>query len=179
MKHLFSAALLSLTLLSPSTAHAGALDLLSNALDAADKTLSVVAGQRASDQFCYTKPMGFSGLVPSGGDDCFVTINKDRVHMLTYVGDAEYALLFKLTKKTPDSFTATCVAEVTGNKWNKKHPKGSISGKLSKGKLVLSFSNASVTPYGTQEAPMTLSKVKDGVESFVQKRKNIFEKKLK
>ena len=179
MKHLFSAALLSLTLLSPSAAHAGALDLLSNALDAADKTLSVVAGQRASDQFCYTKPMGFSGLVPSGGDDCFVTINKDRVHMLTYVGDAEYALLFKLTKKTPDSFTATCVAEVTGNKWNKKHPKGSISGKLSKGKLVLSFSNANVTPYGTQEAPMTLSKVKDGVESFVKQRKNIFEKKLK
>lgn len=179
MKHLLSAAVLSLALLSPAAGHAGALDFLSNALDAADKTLTAVTGQQASDQLCYTKPMGFSGVVPSGGDDCFVTINKDRVHMLTYVGDGEYALLFKLTKKAPDSFTATCVADVTGNKWNKKHPKGSISGKLSKGKLVLSFSNASITPYGTQEAPMTLSRVKDGVDSFVQKRKNIFERKMK
>lgn len=178
MKRLFSAAVLSLALLSPAAGHAGALDMLSGALNAADKALTAVTGQQSA-QFSYTEAMGFSGVIPSGGDDCFVTINKDRVHMLTYVGDGEYALLFKLTKKEPDSFTATCVADVTGNKWNKKHPKGSISGKLSKGKLVLSFSNASVTPYGTQEAPMTLSRVKEGVESFVQKRKNIFERKMK
>jgi hypothetical protein len=178
MKRLFSAAVLSLALLSPAAGHAGALDMLSGALNAADKALSSVTGQQ-TDQLSYTEPMGFSGIIPSGGDECFVTINKDRVHMLTYVGDGEYALLFKLTKKNPDSFTATCVADVSYNKWNKKHPKGSISGKLSKGKLILSFGNANVTPYGDQQAPMTLTRAKDGVGSFVQKRKNIFEKKLK
>lgn len=182
MKRLFSTAVLSLTLLSPTAGHAGALDILSNPLDLADKNLTAVTGQQADSsltQLNYSEPMGFSGIIPSGGDECFVTINKDRVHVLTYVGDGEYALLFKLTKKNPDSFTATCMADVSYNMWHKKHPKGGISGKLSKGKLILSFSNANVTPYGNQQAPITLTRAKDGVQEFVQQRKQFFESDAK
>ena len=76
------------------------------------------------------------------------------------------------------SFTAECVADVSFDKWNSKHPSGTISGKMSGDDLVITFSNDNMDVTGYNLKSLTLKKVKDDVTGFVQSKKNIFDKKI-
>ena len=148
---------------------------LDNLLSSTKKTFSTLTSS-SSSEINYDKPQGFTTSI--NGDDCFITIYKDRVHSLFYIGDAEPALLFKITNKTPTSFSAICVADVSFDKWNNKHPKGTISGEMLGDNLIITFSNPDVDITGNNLKSITLKKVNSDINGFIEEKKNIFNRKI-
>lgn len=172
-------ALCFLGLLVATPAFAGTLEALDGMLDSAEKILGAADRTRpsASSGISYAEPQGFTATV--NGDDYYLTIYKDRVHTVYYVGDGEGALLFKITQRTPTSFSATCVADVSYDKWNKKHPKGTMTGTLSGDALTVVFSSPDVNVSGSGKKRMTVKRVNEDVSEFIQSRKYLFSRPLK
>ena len=162
-------------LLSASACVGNTQNPLDSFVNSTKNTFIAMTGS-ASSGINYAEPQGFTASV--NGDDYFLTIYNGRVHTLFYIGDAEPALLFKITKSDAGSFTAECVADVSFDKWNSKHPSGTISGKMSGDDLVITFSNDNMDVTGYNLKSLTLKKVRDDVTGFVQSKKNIFDKKI-
>ena len=172
-------ALCFLGLLVATPACAGTLEALDGMLDSAEKILGAADRTRpsASSGISYAEPQGFTATV--NGDDYYLTIYKDRVHTVYYVGDGEGALLFKITQRTLTSFSATCVADVSDGAWNNSHPKGTMTGTLSGDVLTVVFSSPDVNVSGSGKTRMTVKRVNEDVSEFIQSKKSIFTRTLK
>lgn len=149
---------------------------LNNLLNSTKETLNTFVGS-ASSEIRYDEPQGFTTSI--NGDDYYLTIYKDRIHSSFYIGDAEPALLFKITQKTSTSFSATCIADVSFDKWSDKHPNGTISGEMSGDNLRITFSNPTVDVTGYNLTLITLKKVNSDISDFIQAKKSIFDRKIK
>lgn len=168
-----------LGLLATTPAFAGTLEALDGMLDSAEKILGAADGTQssASSGISCAEPQGFTTTV--NGDDYYLTIYKDRIHTVYYVGDGEGALLFKMTERTPTSFSATCVADVSDGAWNDSHPKGTMTGTLSGDTLTVVFSSPDVNVSGSGKTRMTVKRVNEDVSEFIRSRKSIFTRPLK
>lgn len=149
---------------------------LDNLLSSTKNTFSAITGSD-SLEINYDEPQGFTTSI--NGDDYFLTIYKDRVHTLSYIGDAEPALLFKIIQKTPTAFSAECIADVSYDKWSNKHPDGAVFGKMSGDELVITFSNNRLDITDNNLKTITLKRYDGDVTGFIQSKKAIFTRKIK